>query len=448
MKIAVIGAGYVGLVSGACLADFGHEVTCVDLDSLKIEALKAGRMPIFEPGLEALVADNAAAGRLSFTTGLAPAVAAADVVFIAVGTPSRRGDGHADLTYVLAAARDIALAAEGFTVVATKSTVPVGTGDEVERIIRETRPSGDIIVVSNPEFLREGASIDDFKHPNRIVVGIEDERARHVMMEVYRPLYLNQAPLLFAKRRTAELIKYAANAFLAMKITFINEMADLCEAAGANVQEVALGIGLDNRIGTKFLHAGPGYGGSCFPKDTLSLVKISQDFGSPLRLVETTVSINEQRKRAMSRKVVAACGGDVRGRRIAVLGLTFKPDTDDMREAPSIDIIQGLLDKGAVVTAYDPEGMDASRRVITGISYGDSAYDVADGADALVLITEWNAFRSLDLERLKSTMAQPIFVDLRNVYRREEMARYGFSYHSVGRPEGSSLEEDQFEAAG
>jgi UDPglucose 6-dehydrogenase len=447
MKIAIVGSGYVGLVTGVCLADFGHDVVCIDKDERKIAALERGEIPIFEPGLSDLVATNVSAGRLSFTGDLPSAVAGAEAVFIAVGTPSRRGDGHADLSYVHAVAREVADSVRNFTVVVTKSTVPVGTGDDVERIIRETNPKADVAVVSNPEFLREGAAIDDFKRPDRIVIGIEDERARHVMTEVYRPLYLNQAPLMFTKRRTAELIKYAANAFLALKITFINEIADLCEVAGANVQEVARGIGLDNRIGTKFLHAGPGYGGSCFPKDTLALMKIGQDFGSPLRLVETTVSINDQRKRAMSRKVIVACGGDVRGKKIAVLGLTFKPDTDDMREAPSIDIIQGLLDKGARVTAYDPEGMEASRQVISGITYGENAYDIAEDADAIVLVTEWNAFRSLDLERLKGKMAQPIFVDLRNVYRHDEVTRHGFSYHSVGRPEGASSAEGQREAA-
>jgi UDPglucose 6-dehydrogenase len=447
VKIAIVGSGYVGLVTGVCLADFGHDVICIDKDLAKISALEKGKIPIFEPGLSDLVATNVAAGRLSFTTDLATAVPAADVVFIAVGTPSRRGDGHADLTYVYDVAREVAGAVSGFTVVVTKSTVPVGTGDEVARIIAATNDAADVAVVSNPEFLREGAAIDDFKRPDRIVIGIEDERAREVMTEVYRPLYLNQAPLMFTTRRTAELIKYAANAFLAMKITFINEIADLCEVADANVQEVARGIGLDNRIGAKFLHAGPGYGGSCFPKDTLALMKIGQDFGSPLRLVETTVSINDQRKRAMSRKVIAACGGDVRGKKIAVLGLTFKPNTDDMREAPSIGIIQGLLDKGAVVEAYDPEGMEASRQVLTGISYGENPYDIAEGADAVVLVTEWNAFRSLDLDRLKEKMTAPVFVDLRNVYSHDQMARHGFQYHSVGRPESAQGREGVREAA-
>ncbi len=433
MHIAMIGSGYVGLVSGACFADFGHHVTCVDLDEAKLERLKQGQMPIYEPGLDQLVRTNMDAGRLAFTTELAPAVAGADVVFVAVGTPSRRGDGHADLSYVYAAAADIGRALDGFTVVVTKSTVPVGTGDEVERIIRDVNPQAEFVVVSNPEFLREGAAIEDFKRPDRIVVGLEDERARPVMEEVYRPLYLNQAPLMFTGRRTAELIKYAANAFLAMKITFINEMADLCEKAGGDVQAVARGIGLDKRIGPKFLNAGPGYGGSCFPKDTLALVKTGQDHETPLRLVETTVSVNETRKRAMGRKVVAACGGNVRGKMIGVLGLTFKPNTDDMRDAPSIAIIQALMDAGAKVRAYDPEGMEMARTMIEGIGYATDAYDLARDADCLVLVTEWNAFRSLDLERIRELMATPCFVDLRNVYRPSEMEKAGIAYTAIGR---------------
>jgi UDPglucose 6-dehydrogenase len=440
MKIVVVGAGYVGLVTGVCLADFGHSVVCVDTDMRKIDALRQGDIPIYEPGLSDLVKSNVASGRLSFTTDLASVVADADVAFIAVGTPSRRGDGHADLTYVYEVARQLAGCVEGFTVVVTKSTVPVGTGDEVARIIAAANPSADVAVVSNPEFLREGAAIDDFKRPDRIVVGIEDERARAVMTEVYRPLYLNQAPLLFTGRRTAEMTKYAANAFLAMKITFINEIADLCEAAGADVQQVARGMGLDNRIGTKFLHAGPGYGGSCFPKDTLALVKIGQDHESPMRLVETTVAINDQRKRAMSRKVIAACGGDVRGKTIGVLGLTFKPNTDDMREAPSIDIIQGLVDKGARIVAFDPQGMEAAREVVDpSVAFVESAYAVAEEADALVLVTEWNEFRSLDLERLKGVMKNPVLVDLRNVYTEDEVKRHGFAYSSIGRPTGRPI---------
>jgi UDPglucose 6-dehydrogenase len=433
MKIAMIGSGYVGLVSGACFADFGHDVVCIDKASAKIDALNRGEIPIFEPGLDALVAENVAAGRLSFTTEFAGPVADADVVFIAVGTPSRRGDGHADLSYVYAAAKEIAESVKGFTVIVTKSTVPVGTGDEVERIMRETRPNADIAVVSNPEFLREGAAIGDFKRPDRIVVGIEDERAREVMTEVYRPLYLNQSPLLFTSRRTSELIKYAANAFLAMKITFINEIADLCEKVGANVQEVSRGIGLDGRIGSKFLHAGPGYGGSCFPKDTLALVKTAQDNDSPIRLIEATVAINDTRKRAMARKVIAAVDGDVRGKTVAVLGLTFKPDTDDMRDAPSISIIQALQDGGAKVRAYDPEGIEASKAVLDKVEYGTSPYDIAEGADVLVIVTEWNAFRALDFKRLKGLMKNPALVDLRNVYKPDEVTRHGFSYASIGR---------------
>jgi UDPglucose 6-dehydrogenase len=434
MRIAMIGSGYVGLVSGACLADFGHDVTCIDKDAAKIDALKRNQIPIFEPGLEDLVASNVRAGRLSFTTDLAEPVAAADVVFIAVGTPSRRGDGHADLSYVYAAAREIALAAKGFTVVVTKSTVPVGTGDEVERVIREANPDADVAVVSNPEFLREGAAIDDFKRPDRIVVGLEGERGKAEMAEVYRPLYLNQAPILFTSRRSSELIKYAANAFLAMKITFINEVADLCESVGADVQAISRGIGLDNRIGSKFLHAGPGYGGSCFPKDTLALVKTAQDHGTPLRLIETTVSINDQRKRAMARKVIQASGGDIRGKKVAVLGLTFKPNTDDMREAPSLSIIQALQDAGATVSAYDPEGMEPARQLLSGVDYAVDAYDAAAGADALVIVTEWNTFRALDLPRLREAMRTPLLVDLRNIYRRDDVVRAGFRYVSVGRP--------------
>ena len=433
MHIAMIGSGYVGLVSGACLADFGHTVTCIDKDTAKIEALKAGRMPIYEPGLEELVASNVRAGRLSFSTKLAEAASTADVIFIAVGTPSRRGDGHADLSYVHGAAREIAGAIRGFTVVTTKSTVPVGTGDEVERIIRETNPEADVAVVSNPEFLREGAAIGDFKRPDRIVIGIEDERARAVMSEVYRPLYLNQAPLLFTRRRTSELIKYAANGFLAMKITFINEIADLCEKVGADVQDVARGIGLDNRIGSKFLHAGPGYGGSCFPKDTLALVKTAEDYDSPMQLIEATVRINDTRKRAMARKVIRAVGGDVRGKTIAILGLTFKPNTDDMREAPSISIIRALQDGGATIRAYDPEGMEQARSELSNVTYCTDAYDAASGADALAIVTEWDAFRALDFLRLKEIMTAPVLVDLRNIYRPEEVVRAGFAYESVGR---------------
>jgi UDPglucose 6-dehydrogenase len=433
MRIAMIGSGYVGLVSGACFADFGHEVVCVDLDEAKIEKLRQGKIPIYEPGLDQLVANNAAAKRLSFTTDLAEAVAGSEVVFIAVGTPSRRGDGYADLSYVYSAAASIANAVSGFTVVVTKSTVPVGTGDEVERIIRETNPKADVAVVSNPEFLREGAAIEDFKRPDRIVVGADDERARATMSGVYRPLYLNQSPLVFTNRRTAETIKYAANAFLAMKITFINEMADFCEKAGADVQDVARGIGLDKRIGSKFLNAGPGYGGSCFPKDTMALVKTAQDFGTPVRLIETAVAVNDQRKRAMGRKVIALCGGNVRGMTIAVLGLTFKPNTDDMREAPSIAVVQALVDAGAHVRAYDPQGMEAAAHLLPPIDYTDSAYEASEGADCMVIVTEWNEFRSLDFKRLKKSMKTPALVDLRNIYKRAEIESQGFAYESIGR---------------
>jgi UDPglucose 6-dehydrogenase len=431
----MIGAGYVGLVSGACFADFGHVVCCVDKDPGRIAELEAGRMPIFEPGLDDLVASNVRAGRLTFTSELKSAVAAAEAVFIAVGTPSRRGDGHADLSYVYQAAREIAGALAGYTIVVTKSTVPVGTGDEVERIIGETRPDAEFAVVSNPEFLREGAAIADFKRPDRIVIGTDDERAAQVMRELYRPLYLNQAPILQTSRRTAELTKYAANAFLATKITFINEIADLCEQVGADVQQVARGIGLDNRIGGKFLHAGPGYGGSCFPKDTIALIKTAQDYAAPLRLVETTAAVNDQRKRAMARKVVQACGGQIRGKRIAVLGLTFKPNTDDMRDAPSLALIAGLSDHGASVCAFDPEGMANARQMLDGIDYAEDAYACAKGADALVIVTEWDAFRALDLERIKRTLKAPVIVDLRNIYDPAEMHRRGFKYVSVGRVE-------------
>jgi UDPglucose 6-dehydrogenase len=434
MRIAMIGTGYVGLVSGACFADFGHRVTCVDKDAAKIAALCRGEIPIFEPGLEALVATNVAASRLDFTTDLAGPVAEADAVFIAVGTPSRRGDGHADLSYVYAAAREIATALRGFTVVVTKSTVPVGTGDEVERLIFEANPSADVVVASNPEFLREGAAIRDFKFPDRIVIGTSDERGRKTLGDIYRPLSLNQAPLMFTARRTAELIKYAANAFLATKITFINEIADLSEKVGANIQEVARGIGLDNRIGTKFLHAGPGYGGSCFPKDTRALVKIAEDHDAQLRIVESVVTVNDNRKRAMARKVANALGGNLRKKTIAVLGLAFKPDTDDMREAPSIPLITGLCDMGAKVRAFDPASMKEARRELPDIDYCDDAYACAQDADALVIVTEWVQFRALDLPRLKRIMKQPVMIDLRNVYHSEDMQDLGFIYESVGRP--------------
>lgn len=433
MRIVMIGSGYVGLVSGACLADFGHDVMCVDKSVEKIEALERGEVPIFEPGLDAIIEHNRAAGRMSFSLDLAGPVADADVVFIAVGTPSRRGDGHADLSYVYAAAREIAAAVKGFTVVVTKSTVPVGTGDEIERIFRSEFPEKDIAVVSNPEFLREGAAIADFKRPDRIVIGSEDERAIEVMSEVYRPLYLNEAPLFICERRTSELIKYAANAFLAMKITFINEIADLCEKIGADVQKVSKGIGMDKRIGDKFLHAGPGYGGSCFPKDTLALVKTANDFDSPLRLIEATVLVNDNRKRAMGRKVVAACDGNVQGKKISVLGLTFKPNTDDMRDAPSIAIIQALLDGGADVHVFDPEGMEAAKAVLGPVKYGNNPYEIAADADALVVVTEWDEFRALDFRRLKQEMKAPVIVDLRNIYKADEMAKYGFSHFPIGK---------------
>src|SRR6266702_6094076 len=433
MRIAMIGTGYVGLVSGACFADFGHDVTCVDKDEKKIAALHRGEIPIYEPGLDELVATNVKAKRLDFTTDLSKPVADADAVFIAVGTPSRRGDGHADLSYVYAATREIAPLLSGSTGINTKSPVPIGTGDEVERILRELRPDAEFPVVSNPEFLREGAAIHDFKHPDRIVVGTDDARAREVMAELYRPLYLNAAPILYTGRRAAELIKYAANAFLATKITFINEIAELCEKVGADIQEVARGIGLDNRIGTKFLHAGPGFGGSCFPKDALALIKAGQDHEAPLRIVETVVAINDQRKRAMARKVAAALGGNLRGKTIAVLGLTFKPNTDDMREAPSIALITALKDMGADVRAYDPAGMEQAKPLLPDITYASSAYACAEGADALVIITEWEQFRALDLGRLKDIMARPVVVDLRNVYRPDDMAKHGFVYQAVGR---------------
>jgi UDPglucose 6-dehydrogenase len=429
----MIGTGYVGLVSGACFADFGHNVICVDKDSTKIDALLQGEIPIFEPGLDALVASNVKSGRLGFSLDLSEAVKTADAVFIAVGTPSRRGDGHADLSYVHAAAREIAANLRDFTVVITKSTVPVGTGDDVERIIREANPDADVAVASNPEFLREGAAIRDFKHPDRIVVGTDDERARTVISEIYRPLYLNQAPIMYTGRRTAELIKYAANAFLATKITFINEIADLAERTGADVQDVARGIGLDNRIGAKFLHAGPGFGGSCFPKDTRALVKTGQDYDAPLRIVEAVLTVNDNRKRAMARKVSAALGGNLRGKTVGVLGLTFKPNTDDMREAPSIPLITALQDLGATVQAYDPVGMEQAKHELPDITYCDDAYACATGADALVIVTEWEQFRALDLAQVKQKMKQPVIVDLRNIYRPEEMEKAGFTYESVGR---------------
>jgi UDPglucose 6-dehydrogenase len=437
MRVTMIGAGYVGLVSGACFADFGHVVTCVDKDQGKIDRLKDGVMPIFEPGLAELVENNVKEGRLSFTLDAASAIKNADAVFIAVGTPSRRGDGHADLSYVYAAAKEIAEHMDGFTVVVTKSTVPVGTGDEVEEIIRKTNPNAKFAVVSNPEFLREGAAIGDFKRPDRVVVGVDEseegERAREVMRELYRPLFLNETPMLFTARRTSELIKYAANAFLAVKITFINEMADLCEKVGADVQDVSRGIGLDNRIGKKFLHAGPGYGGSCFPKDTLALTKTANDAGSPVRIVDTVVQVNDARKKAMAERVIKACGGSVKGKTIGVLGLAFKPNTDDMRDAPSLDIIPALQAAGAAIKAYDPESMHEAGKLLTEVKFCDGPYHAIDGADALVLITEWDQFRALDFDRVKSLMKTPTVVDLRNVYDPEAMAKRGFAYTSIGR---------------
>jgi len=434
MRIAMIGTGYVGLVSGACFSEFGVHVTCIDKDAAKIEGLKRGEMPIYEPGLDTLVANNVRAERLSFSTELAPAVAEADAVFIAVGTPSRRGDGHADLSYVFAAAQEIARAMKGYTVVVTKSTVPVGTGREVRRTILAERKDAQFDVVSNPEFLREGSAIGDFMRPDRVVIGADSDRARDVMRGLYRPLYLIETPIVFTGLETAELIKYAANSFLAAKITFINEIADLCEKVGANVHDVAKGIGLDGRIGKKFLHAGPGYGGSCFPKDTLALAKTAQDFGAPLKLVETTIAVNDARKKAMASRVIAACDGAVKGKTIAVLGLTFKPNTDDMRDAPSLDIVPALLKDGAAVRAYDPEGMKEARKMLDGgIVWCESAYDAMTDADCLVLITEWNEFRALDMRRMHQLLRRKVIVDLRNVYNPAEMAANGFTYHSIGR---------------
>jgi len=434
MRVAMIGTGYVGLVSGACFADFGHVVTCVDKDASKIERLHQNIMPIYEPGLDTLVEKNVKEERLFFTTDAKEAIADADAVFIAVGTPSRRGDGHADLSYVYAAAEEIAELIDGFTMIVTKSTVPVGTGDEVEDIIRRKRPDADFAVVSNPEFLREGAAIKDFKIPDRVVVGTDSERARELMRELYRPLFLNETPILFTARRTSELIKYAANAFLAVKITFINEMADLCEAVGANVQEVSRGIGLDGRIGNKFLNAGPGYGGSCFPKDTLALTKTANDNNTPVRIVDTVVEVNAARKKAMAGKVIQAMGGDVSGKTIGVLGLAFKQNTDDMRDAPSLDIIPALIEAGATIKAFDPEAMEEAAKLMDGLNYVENAYEAVDGADAMVILTEWDQFRALDLERIKASLSSDIVVDLRNIYSPEDMAKRGFEYSSIGRP--------------
>lgn len=434
MHIAMIGTGYVGLVSGACFSEFGINVVCVDKDAAKIDSINRGEMPIYEPGLADLVASNIRDGRLSFTTDLKSAVAGASAVFIAVGTPSRRGDGYADLSYVFEAAREIAAALTGYTVIVTKSTVPVGTGDEVERIVRAARPDLEFDVVSNPEFLREGSAIGDFMRPDRVVIGTNSERARAVMRQLYRVLYLIETPIVFTSRPTAELIKYAANAFLAMKITFINEIADLCEVVSADVHDVARGIGLDGRIGRKFLHPGPGFGGSCFPKDTLALIHTAQQAGAPLRIIETVNSVNNERKRRMADKIIAACGGSVAGLTIGVLGLTFKPNTDDMREAPSLAIVPALQAAGAKVRAFDPEGMAEAAKLLSDIAWCRDAYDAMDGADALVILTEWNEFRALNLERMRTLLRRPVVVDLRNIYSPADMLAAGFAYTSVGRP--------------
>ncbi|MFQ5563050.1 MAG: UDP-glucose dehydrogenase family protein [Parvularculaceae bacterium] len=433
MRVTMIGAGYVGLVSGACFADFGHDVVCVDKDRSKIAMLEAGEMPIYEPGLEGLVSENVKAGRLSFSRDLAAAAAGSDAVFIAVGTPSRRGDGFADLSYVYAAAEELAKVLDGYTVIVTKSTVPVGTGAEVEAILKKARPDADFSVVSNPEFLREGAAIEDFKRPDRVVVGAEDERACAVMRELYRPLYLNETPILFTNRTTSELIKYAANAFLATKITFINEMANLCEKVGANVQEVARGIGHDRRIGSKFLHAGPGYGGSCFPKDTLALVRTAQEEGAPTKIVEAVVEINAHRKKQMAERVLTACGGSVDGKTVAVLGLTFKPNTDDMRDSPSLDIVPALQRAGAKIRAFDPAGMKEAAGLLENVDFCDGPYQTLENADAVVIVTEWDEFRALDLDRVKSLMTSPKMIDLRNIYTPSFMTERGIDYHSIGR---------------
>jgi UDPglucose 6-dehydrogenase len=432
MRVAMIGSGYVGLVSGACFSEFGHHVVCVDKDAGKIDALKAGRIPIFEPGLEDVVAANVRAGRLTFSTDLKNSIPDADAVFIAVGTPSRRGDGHADLAYVFQAAEEIAAALSGYTVVVTKSTVPVGTGQAVEQTIRRLRPDAEFDVASNPEFLREGSAIEDFRRPDRVVCGTDSERARNVMRQLYRPLFLNETPILFTTRESSELIKYAANAFLATKITFINEMADICEKVGANVQDIARGIGLDGRIGSKFLHAGPGYGGSCFPKDTLALMRTAEEVGAPSKIVTAVTVANDARKMRMAEKIEDAFGG-VRGKRIAVLGLTFKPNTDDMRDSPSLVILPWLKGHGADIRAYDPEGMKEAAKHLD-ITMCDDAYQALDGADGVVILTEWNEFRALDLDRAKKLLKRPLMVDLRNIYKAQEMEEEGFAYYSVGRP--------------
>ncbi len=434
MRIAIIGTGYVGLVSGTCFSEFGTNVVCVDKDETKIEGLKKGVIPIFEPGLGALVKTNAEAGRLTFTTDFTKAAREADAIFIAVGTPPGENDGEADLSYVYDAAREIAGVIDGYTVIITKSTVPVGTGREVERIIRQERPDADFDVVSNPEFLREGAAINDFMRPDRVVIGAETQRAQDVMAELYRPLYLIETPILFTKLETSELIKYAGNAFLATKISFINQMADLCEKVGADVHQVAKGIGLDGRIGRKFLHAGPGYGGSCFPKDTQALAFTAREYGAPVSLVEDVISYNDTRKRQMADKVIAHSGGSVEGKKIAILGLTFKPNTDDMRDSPSLDIIPVLQEKGAKISAYDPEGMKEASELLSDVAYGENAYEIMEGADALVIITEWNEFRRLDLARVKSLLSSPVMIDMRNIYNPDEMRDAGFEYLCIGRP--------------
>ena len=434
MRVTMVGTGYVGLVSGACFSEFGHNVICVDKDEAKIAGLHEGRMPIYEPGLEDLVESNVTAGRLTFTNDLISSLKDSDAVFIAVGTPSRRGDGHADLSYVYAAAEEIGRAIEGYTVIVTKSTVPVGTGREIERIIREVRPDAEFDVVSNPEFLREGAAIEDFMRPDRVVIGTNSERAKEVMRNLYRPLYIIETPIIFTSRQSSELIKYAANTFLATKITFINEIADLCEKLDADVHDVARGIGLDGRIGRKFLHAGPGYGGSCFPKDTRALVSTARDAGSPLKIIETVVALNDERKHKMAARVIDACGGDVKGKTVAVLGLTFKPNTDDMRESPSLDIVPAIQKAGATIRAYDPEGMHEAKQMLQDIVWCENAYDTMIKADVLVIITEWNEFRALDLERVKKLMNAPVMVDLRNVYDPADMTNKGFKYYSIGRP--------------
>jgi UDPglucose 6-dehydrogenase len=438
MRVAMIGTGYVGLVSGACFSEFGHDVTCVDMDRSKIERLNKGEIPIYEPGLDRLVESNAHAGRLHFTTDLAAAVAGAEVVFIAVGTPSRRGDGHADLSYVFAAAEDIAKAVTGPTVVVTKSTVPVGTGREVSAIIHRVRPDAKVDVASNPEFLREGAAIGDFMRPDRVIIGVDSEYAREVMRRLYRPLSLIEVPILFTSRETAEIIKYATNSFLATKITFINEIADLCDKVGADVYDVARGIGLDGRIGRKFLHPGPGYGGSCFPKDTLALVRTAETAGAPIRIVETVVAVNDARKKAMAERIVVAVGGNVKGKTVAILGLSFKPDTDDMRESPALDIVPSLIAKGARVRAFDPEAMNEAKKLLPGqgLFFCEDAYDTMTGADALVILTEWNEFRSLDFTEVKKRLKKPILVDRRNIYSPAEMAAVGMDYSCIGRPRG------------